>query len=177
VNKILLIILIVAAAIVGLLIAYRLELPFAVTAVDTIKEGWTNLTSGGIDPQTAVSGISIASAGASIAGLINQVQQKKAAITSAIDQSGLKDKALAQVDQLTQTKEQLLSAKDSLTLQLNEVTQIKDQALQEANAAKTQFNSLEETIKKQQQTIDTLHETLRRNKLSPDESIIQKVVT
>ena len=176
-NKILLIVLIIAAIIVAVLVAYRLDLPFAVTLVDGAKAKFTELTSGGIDAQTAISGVSVASAGASIAGLINQAQQKKAAISTALDQSGLKDQALAQVNQLTETKDQLLSAKDALTAQLNEVTQIKDQALQEAEAAKTQFTSLEETIKKQQQTIDTLHETLKRNKLSADEAIIKTVVT
>jgi len=63
-----------------------------------------------------------------------------------------------------------------LTSQLDEVTKIKESALAEAEATKTQFNQQADELKKAQETIDTLHETLRRNKLSPDEAIIKTVV-
>jgi len=148
-NKTLLIILIAVVVVLGVLIAYMLKLEPAVALVDGAKTKLAELTGGNIDLQTAVSGVSIASAGASIAGLANQLQQKKAAVTSAINQSGLKDKALEQVNQLTETKEQLLQTKDALTSQVDEITKIKDDALKEAEAAKTELATTKDQLNTQ----------------------------
>ena len=151
-NKILLIIVIAAAIIAGISIAYALKLEPAVTLVDEAKAQFAELTAGGIDAQTLLTSGSIAGVGVSAVSAYNQFKGKVTAQTSAAKEALQKTGALQQVEEI---KTSLLTTKETLTSQLSEVTKIKDTALAEAKAAKTQAESLKKQLETQVQQTTT----------------------
>ena len=151
-NKILVILVIAAAVVAGISIAYALKLEPAVALVDEAKAKFTELTAGGIDAQTLLTGGSIAGIGVSAVSAYNQFKGKVAAQTTAIKETIQKTDALKQVEAI---KTDLTNTKEAFTTQINEVTQIKDTALAEAENAKTQAESLKEQLERQVQQTQT----------------------
>ena len=151
-NKILLIIVIAAAIIAGISIAYALKLEPAVTLVDEAKAQFAELTAGGIDAQTLLTSGSIAGVGVSAVSAYNQFKGKVTAQTSAAKEALQKTGALQQVQEIQNS---LTTTKETLTSQLSEVTKIKDTALAEAEAAKTQAESLKDQLERQVQQTQT----------------------
>ena len=151
-NKILVILVIAAAVVAGISIAYALNLEPAVALVDEAKAKFTELTSGGIDAQTLLTGGSVAGIGVSAVSAYNQFKGKITAQTSAAKEALQKTGALQQVEEI---KSSLLSTKETLTTQLDEATKIKDTALAEAENAKTQAESLKKQLETQVQQTTT----------------------
>ena len=174
-NKIVAILAIIIGITIGIIIAYMLKIPFAVLIVDTIKAKIAGINIGGVNIG------SIASV-ASIIGLAGTAYQLLKAN---------KDKVAAQVANAKQmltnkeTQEELVNTtniKTQLEGKLAEATQLKDEAVQTLETKTQEFKGLtdqvaklQEELKKRDLTIDTLHETLRRNKLSDDE-VIEKII-
>jgi chromosome segregation ATPase len=168
-NKLLIIALLAAAVLAGIAVAYYLELPPAVALVDGAKAKFTELTSGGIDGQTILTGGSISTATTLGVAAYNQYKGKITAQTSAAKEAILKSDAVAQVEQLNQTKEQLTS-------QLTEAAQIKDSALAEAEKAKAEISSLKDQNAKLQTSIDALHELIPDMKDKDLSAIVQNAL-
>ena len=151
-NKILVILVIAAAVVAGISIAYALKLEPAVTLVDEAKAQFAELTAGGIDAQTLLTSGSIAGVGVSAVSAYNQFKGKVTAQTSAAKEALQKTGALQQVQEIQNS---LTTTKEALTSQLSEVTKIKDTALAEAEAAKTQAESLKDQLERQVQQTQT----------------------
>lgn len=171
--KTIIILALIAAAVLGgiAVCAYVLKVPFAQNIMSTITEPLTDALSGGsLDLPTVASGASIATAATTAIGWIKSNKDKALA---------MKDNAQQQLENsgLMEQVETIKTAKKDLEGQITELTQAKDTALAEAEAAKNQLAQQTEELQKAQNTIDTLHETLRRNKLSEDETIVKTVVT
>jgi len=169
-KTILIIALIVAAAFSGLLIcAYILKVEFAINLMDTIKEPFTSLSVNKLNLGTIASGASVATAATTALGWIKTNKEKALA---------MKDNAQKQLENsgLLEQVESVKDAKTQLEGQITEITKIKDNALAEAEAAKNQLSQQTEELQKAQNTIDTLHDTLRRNKLTDGESIVKTVI-
>jgi len=153
-NKILLIVVFAAAVIAGISIAYYLQLPLAVDLVDGAKAKFTEITGGGgIDAQTLLTGGSLASAGVGAVSAYNQFKGKVSAQTTAAKEAILKSDAVAQVGQLTETKDTLLS-------QVTEITAQKDDALKQVDLTKQELTSVKkqlETQVSQTQALSTMN--------------------
>ena len=151
-NKFLVLACIAAAVVLGLAIAYYLEIPPALAIVDAAKAQITELTGGAIDTNTLIAGgtTGIASAAAGIA--LNQFNQKKAAFSSAISSSNLKEQAEAKFSDLTAEFDQ---TKESLTTQMYDYKQTAEAALVEAGTAKTEAESLKKQLETQVQQTTT----------------------
>ena len=171
IKTLIIIALIAGAIIAGIAVcAYVLKIPFAQNIMNTITDPLTGaLSNGNLDFQTIASGASVATAATTAIGWIKTNKEKVLAVKDSaqkqLENSGL----LEQVDQIK-------NAKKDLEGQIMEITKIKDSALAEAEAAKNQFSQQTEELQKAQNTIDILHETLRRNKLSDGESIVKTVI-
>jgi len=172
-NKILFVVVIAAAIIAGLSIAYALKLEPAVALVDGAQAKIAELTAGGIDGQTVLTGGSIAATGASLAGAYNQFKGKISAQTSAVKETIQKTEALQQVEAI---KNDLANTKTALTSQLDEATKIKDSALAEADSAKAQLSSLQEQNSKLQNQVDALHELIPDMKDKDLSAIVQNAL-
>lgn len=170
--KTIIIVALIAAAVLGAIAicAYVLKIDFAQNIMNTITSPFNEALSGGsLDLPTIASGFSVATAATTAIGWIKTNKEKAFAMKDSA-QKQLENSGL--LDQVEAAK----TAKKDLEGQITEITQAKEDALAEAEAAKTQLTQQTEELTKAQNTIDTLHETLRRNKLSEDESIVKTVV-
>jgi len=170
-KTIIIIVLIAGAALAGIAIcAYVLKIPFAQNTMNTITEPFANLTSGGnLNLQTIASGASIAAATTTAVGWIKSNKDKAVALKNSAETEIKNSGLLENVNSLKETKTELEA-------QITEINKVKEDAIAEAEAVKNQFNQQSEELQKAKTTIDTLHETLRRNKLSENEAIIKKVI-
>jgi len=170
--KTLIIIALIAGAILAgiAFCAYVLKIDLASNIMNAITTPFSNIFAGGkLDLQTVASGASLATAATSAIGWFKSN----------------KDKALAQAENAKQ-----LVANSGLTeelvgikAQLEDANKTKDAALQTLETKTEEFKGLANNVaflenenEKLRQTIDTLHETLRRNKLTDGESIVKTKV-
>ena len=168
-NKILFIVFIAAAIILGVVIAYRLNFGPAVTIVESVQSKIGEVASGGVDLQTVVTAGSLAGTGVTALNAYNQYKGKISAQASALKESVMKTDAVAQVEKLTQTKDQLSS-------QLTSLSEQKDQALLEAETAKAQFSDLEAEIKRLENQIDGFHSLIPDMKDKDIKTVIEKAM-
>lgn len=160
--------------------AYVLELEPAINLMNMITEPFSDIGNPFVTEDGAPNLSNIASAGTlvTLAGTLKKyattAKEKGEAL---IENSGLTNAVNQLKDTKSSLEEQLESTKTVFEGQITEITAIKDSALQEAENAKSELLAQKEELEKAKHTIDTLHETLRRNKLSPDESIIKTVIT
>jgi hypothetical protein len=170
--KIVIILVLIAGAIFAAIAicAYVLKVDFAVNIMNTITEPFSGaLTGGNLDLPTIASGASVATAATTAIGWIKSNKDKALALKDNAKQQLENSGLLEQVESIKETKTQLEE-------QITELTQTKDKALAEAKEAKQQLTQQTEELQKARSTIETLHETLRRNKLTDEESIIKTVV-
>ena len=151
------IITLVLAVAAGIAIAYYLKLPPAVELVDGIKTQITELTSGGIDAKTLLTGGSAVATAGSLYTTYNQYKGKVAAQANAASELLQKSEAVTQVKDLSS---QLTSTKDTLTAQVAEANIIKESALAEAEQAKAALAQSTVQVTKLQSQIDGLHELI-----------------
>ena len=171
-NKILVLACIVAAIVLGVAIAYYLEIPPAPAIVEAAKTQITELT-GGIDTNTLIAGGGTALTTAAAGLAVSQFNQKKAAISSAISSSSLAKEAQAQVSDLTKEFD---ATKTSLTNQTEEYRLAAEKALTEAGAAKSAQSTAEAEVKRLQSQIDGLHELIPDMKDKDLTAIIKKAI-
>lgn len=168
-NKLTVIFAVIAGVVIGLIIAYMLKIPFAVLIVDTIKAKIASINIGGINIGSLASIASIAGLAGTAYQLIKTNKDKVAAQTENAKQLLLNQ----------DTREELLNTtniKTNLEAKLTEATQTLEAKTQEFKGMADEMTLLRNENDKLKQTIDTLHETLRRNKLTDGESIVKTVV-
>lgn len=170
-KTVIILVLIAGAVLAGIAVcAYVLKVDFAINIMNQITGPFTGALSGGnLDFQTIASGASVATAATTALGWIKTNKEKALA---------MKDNAQKQLENsgLLEQVESVKDAKTQLEGQITEITKIKDNALAEAEAAKNQLSQQTEELQKAQNTIDTLHDALRRNKLTDGESIVKTVI-
>ncbi len=173
-NKILLIAVIAATLGLVILIGYKLELSPAVALVDGAQAKIAELTSGGLDASTAVSGLSVASAGASITGLISQINKRKAEVSSVINQSQQQIKSV--MDQKDQLVNEVTQQKEHLVLEANmlkeETARIQEDAKLKVDEAQLQVTQMKAELDKKQQSIDVLNKVALDLKSQLNEKLI-----
>ena len=170
-KTVIILVLIAGAVLAGIAVcAYVLKEDFAVNIMNTITEPFSEAFAGGeLNLQTIASGASVAAAATTAIGWIKSNKDKALALKDNAQQQLENSGLMEQVGSIKETKKQLEG-------QITELTQIKDTALSEAEEAKQQLTQQTEELEKARGTIETLHETLRRNKLTDDETIVKTVV-
>jgi len=171
VNKLIVILVVVITVIIGVAIAYYLQIEPAVQLIKGIQETIGGITKGGLstaklDLPTIASGASLATAATTAIGWVKSNKDKllaqKQAIEQQVQNSGLKE----QYDSLTVTKKQLEE-------QANELIKQKDDALAASNESANKIALLEEQVKKLRQTVDIYNtETIPNLK----QKIIEKTI-
>lgn len=170
-KTVIILVLIAGAVLAGIAIcAYVLKVDFAANIMSTITEPFSGaLTGGNLDLPTIASGASVAAAATTAIGWVKTNKDKALALKDNAQQQLQNSGLMEQVESIKATKTQLEG-------QITDLTKIKDKAVAEAEEAKNQLTQQTEELQKARETIETLHETLRRNKLTDDETIIKTVV-
>lgn len=170
-KTIIIVVLIAGAILAGIAFcAYVLKVDFANNIMNTITSPFSSLLSGGkLDFQTIASGASVATAATTAIGWIKSNKDKALAQKQALEQQ-------VENSGLTENYQKLTDTKKELEDQVTDLTQQKDDIMTEMESTKNEFSQQADQLQKARETIETLHETLRRNKLTDGETIVKTVV-
>ncbi len=168
-NTLKAILIVVIGITVGLIIAYMLKIPFAVALIDAIKAKIASVNIGGINIGSIASIASITGLAGTAYQLVKANKDKAAAIKSATTES-------ENSKQLAQKLLEVDGIKADAEKKLAETQATLEAKTEEYKGMTDEVTLLRNQAEKNQITIDTLHETLRRNKLTDGEAIIKTVV-